>query len=276
MKARQYARMLEFEDEDSGLRIKRLWSFHDAARGRRFYADILEMPEEQRKRLIRQYARFVKQLRAVRKAMADYFAGQRFFDFYPGDPEEEDAERARSPPAGGAKRRLTARSLIVRSRATAGKLAPVDAPADGPPRLDRQPVASGAGPRPPAPATSGFSGSSNGHRTTSLPASTVKSSSPSNSRAVLHLHHMGGPAPARRRPAIARSIRRGSSRPSTATTTFGWSTCTIAVPRCGPACRATCQKITRAKQTAPRRLARVAIRLISIRSTPRSVRTAIA
>ena len=27
MKARQYARMLEFEDEESGLRIKRLWSF---------------------------------------------------------------------------------------------------------------------------------------------------------------------------------------------------------------------------------------------------------
>ena len=62
MKARQYARMLEFEDEDSGLRIKRLWSFHDQARGRRFYADILELPEEQRKRLIRQYARFVKQI----------------------------------------------------------------------------------------------------------------------------------------------------------------------------------------------------------------------
>jgi hypothetical protein len=94
MKARQFARLLEFEDEDSGLRIKRLWSFYDESRGRRFYADILEMPEEQRKRLIRQYARFVKQLRAVRKAMADYFAGQRFFDFYPGDPEDEgdDAE----------------------------------------------------------------------------------------------------------------------------------------------------------------------------------------
>jgi hypothetical protein len=92
MKARQFARMLEFEDEDSGQRIKRLWSFHDAARGRRFYADILELPDDQRKRLIRQYAKFVKQLRAVRKAMADYFAGQRFFDFYPGDPEEEDAD----------------------------------------------------------------------------------------------------------------------------------------------------------------------------------------
>ena len=32
MKARQYARMLEFEDEESGLRIKRLWSFHDPPR----------------------------------------------------------------------------------------------------------------------------------------------------------------------------------------------------------------------------------------------------
>jgi hypothetical protein len=92
MKGRQYARMLEYEDEESGQRIKRLWSFHDESRGRRFYADILEMPEEQRKRLLRQYARFVKQLRAVRKAMADYFAGQRFFDFYPGDPEEDEID----------------------------------------------------------------------------------------------------------------------------------------------------------------------------------------
>ena len=46
MKARQYARMLDFEDEESGLRIKRLWSFHDPRTGRRFYADILEMPED--------------------------------------------------------------------------------------------------------------------------------------------------------------------------------------------------------------------------------------
>jgi hypothetical protein len=99
MKARQYARMLEFEDEDSGLRIKRLWSFHDAVRGRRFYADILELPEDQRKRLIRQYARFLKQLRTVRKAMADYFAGQRFFDFYPGEPEEDEVDHDTSAPA---------------------------------------------------------------------------------------------------------------------------------------------------------------------------------
>jgi len=93
MKARQYARLLEFEDEDSGLRIKRLWSFHDQAKGRRFYADILELPDDQRKRLIRQYARFVKQLRTVRKAMADYFACQRFFDFYPGDPEDDEVDQ---------------------------------------------------------------------------------------------------------------------------------------------------------------------------------------
>jgi hypothetical protein len=99
MKARQYARMLEYEDENSGMRIKRLWSFRDQAQGRRFYADILEMPAEERKQLIRQYARFLKQMRAVRKAMADYFAGQRFFDFYSEQTEEEEAEIEFRPPA---------------------------------------------------------------------------------------------------------------------------------------------------------------------------------
>ena len=74
--------MLEYEDEDTGMRIKRLWSFRDRDTGSRFYADILEMPDADRKRLIRQYARFLSQMRSVRKAMADYFAGQRFFDFY--------------------------------------------------------------------------------------------------------------------------------------------------------------------------------------------------
>jgi hypothetical protein len=92
MKARQYARMLEFEDEESGLKIKRLWSLHDARQARRFYVDILEMPEEERNRLIQQYARFLKQLRRIRRAMADYFAGQKFFEFYPGDPELEEQE----------------------------------------------------------------------------------------------------------------------------------------------------------------------------------------
>jgi hypothetical protein len=93
MKARQYARMLDYEDEDTGLVIKRLWSFYDSVKGRRYYADILELPADQRRRMIRQYSRFLKQLRTVRKAMADYFAGQRFFDFYPGaDDEEEEVE----------------------------------------------------------------------------------------------------------------------------------------------------------------------------------------
>ena len=95
MKARQYARMLDFEDEESGQRIKRLWSFYSASHGRRFYADILELPEDQRRRLIRQYARFLKQLRTVRRAMSDYFAGQQFFDFYPGDEPSDDESEAR-------------------------------------------------------------------------------------------------------------------------------------------------------------------------------------
>ena len=103
MKARQYARMLEYEDEDSGMRIKRLWSFHDQALGRRFYADILELPANDRKRLIRQYTRFLKQIRSVRKAMADYFAGQRFFDFYTDEPEEEETEFELKPQADRAR-----------------------------------------------------------------------------------------------------------------------------------------------------------------------------
>ncbi len=94
MKARQYARMLDYEDEESGLRIKRLWSFHDPSLGRRFYADILQMPDDRRRRLVRQYAQFVEQLRSVRRAMADYFAGQQFFDFYVGDADEEVTSEA--------------------------------------------------------------------------------------------------------------------------------------------------------------------------------------
>jgi hypothetical protein len=99
MKARQYARLLEYEDENSGLKIKRLWSFYDRVQGKRFYADILALPEDRRKRLIRQYSRFLAQLRSVRKAMADYFAGQRFFDFYPGDDDEEEVEERVLTPA---------------------------------------------------------------------------------------------------------------------------------------------------------------------------------
>ena len=97
MKARQYARMLEYEDEDSGLRIKRLWSFHDPELGRRFYADILQMPDDRRRRLVKQYAQFLDQLRSVRRAMADYFAGQQFFDFYIGEEDDEDFELETRP-----------------------------------------------------------------------------------------------------------------------------------------------------------------------------------
>ena len=88
MKARQYARMLDYEDEESGLKIKRLWSFRDAATGRRYYADILQMPDDRRRQLVLQYAQFLDQLRSVRRAMADYFAGQQFFEFYVDEVQE--------------------------------------------------------------------------------------------------------------------------------------------------------------------------------------------
>jgi hypothetical protein len=98
MKARQYARMLEYEDQDTGMRIKRLWSFRDPSEGGRYYADILEMPEFDRKRLLRQYERFQRQMRSVRKAMADYFAGQRFFDFYTESPDADEDTAAKPLP----------------------------------------------------------------------------------------------------------------------------------------------------------------------------------
>ncbi len=98
MKARHYARLLEYDDEDTGMRVKRLWSFRDPTTGERYYVDILEMPEADRKRFLRQYARFQSQLRTVRKAMADYFAGQRFFDFYTEADEDDDADRRKPEP----------------------------------------------------------------------------------------------------------------------------------------------------------------------------------
>ena len=93
MKARQYARMLDYEDEESGLRIKRLWSFRDSATGRRYYADILQMPDDRRRQLVLQYAQFLDQLRSVRRAMADYFAGQQFFEFYVDEVQETGPNR---------------------------------------------------------------------------------------------------------------------------------------------------------------------------------------
>jgi hypothetical protein len=82
MKARQYARMLLYEDEDSGIRIKRLWSILDRENGRRSYADLLDMPADHRQRFIKEYAKLLEKQRAIRRAMADFFAGQQFFDFY--------------------------------------------------------------------------------------------------------------------------------------------------------------------------------------------------
>jgi hypothetical protein len=96
MKARQYARQLMFDDEDSGRRIKRLWSFRDRDTGERYYHDILELPPEKRRRLLLQYARFTEQLRTVRRAMSDYFAGQGFFEFYTDDESLEHVARTRS------------------------------------------------------------------------------------------------------------------------------------------------------------------------------------
>ena len=89
MKARQYARMLMFEDEESGRKIKRLWSIHDRETGRRAYSDIADLSPEKRKKLIQEYARFQDQLRSVRRAMSDYFAGQQFFDFYVDELEPQ-------------------------------------------------------------------------------------------------------------------------------------------------------------------------------------------
>ena len=98
MKARNYARLLDYQDPETGTRIKRLWSFYDARRGRRFYADILDMPDDERRKLVKQYARFLKQMRTVRKAMSDYFAGQHFFDFYTTEDAEDEEFVLEAPP----------------------------------------------------------------------------------------------------------------------------------------------------------------------------------
>ena len=92
MKARQYARCLEFDDPETNLKIKRLWSFYDAEKRERYYADILDLPEGERRDLVRQYALYIKQMRTVRRAMTDYFRGQQFFSFYPGEHGEGDED----------------------------------------------------------------------------------------------------------------------------------------------------------------------------------------
>jgi hypothetical protein len=92
MKARQFARQLTYEDEETGLKIKRLWSFRDPATKERYYNDILQLPEERRRRLVQEYSHFLEQLKSVRRAMADYFAGQEFFPFYVGAESEDQFE----------------------------------------------------------------------------------------------------------------------------------------------------------------------------------------
>ena len=91
MKARQYARLLMYDDEESGVRVKRLWSFRDKETGERSYHDIAQLTPERRKRLIEHYVHFAEQLRTMRKAMSDSLAGQGFFDFYAGPVEEQPA-----------------------------------------------------------------------------------------------------------------------------------------------------------------------------------------
>ena len=88
MKARQYARQLMYDDEESGLRIKRLWSVRDRESGERRYHDVLQLPAEKRRKLVQQYAHFAEQMRSVRRAMADSLAGQEFFMFYEARVEE--------------------------------------------------------------------------------------------------------------------------------------------------------------------------------------------
>lgn len=91
MKARYFARQLMYDDQETGLRIKRLWSFRDRETGERYYHDIAELSPERRRKLIRQYAHFSDQMRSVRRAMTDYFAGQGFFSFFTGDDGSESA-----------------------------------------------------------------------------------------------------------------------------------------------------------------------------------------
>jgi hypothetical protein len=101
MKARQFARQLMYDDEETGLRVKRLWSFRDRETHERYYHDIAQLSPERRRKLIDQYAKFAEQLRSVRRAMSDYFAGQGFFDFYTEGAEDEADEPTPARPTNG-------------------------------------------------------------------------------------------------------------------------------------------------------------------------------
>ncbi|HEV3164749.1 MAG TPA: hypothetical protein VGZ22_12035 [Isosphaeraceae bacterium] len=114
MKARQYARMLMYDDEETGLRIKQLWSCRDRDTGQHYYVDITSLPPERRRKLIQQYAKFLEQLRSVRRAMADYFAGQQFFDFYTGRLDMEAAQAMRKRERAAARQKPRARKAPAR------------------------------------------------------------------------------------------------------------------------------------------------------------------
>lgn len=105
MKARQLARQLIYEDEETGMRVKRLWSFRDRETRERYYHDIAQLSPERRRKLIRQYAKFSEQLRSVRRAMADYFAGQAFFEFYVEPEPDAEAVPSTAVPAPRTNRR---------------------------------------------------------------------------------------------------------------------------------------------------------------------------
>jgi hypothetical protein len=97
MKARQLARQLTYDDEATGIKVKRLWSFREGDKGERYYHDIAQLDPERREKLIEQYARFAEQLRTVRRAMSDYFAGQGFFEFYVEPSESAEPVEAIEP-----------------------------------------------------------------------------------------------------------------------------------------------------------------------------------
>jgi|GEM_PF-1214833 len=93
MLARRYARMVMYTDPETGLKVKRLWSFRDRLTGERYYQDLLKLPEERRRLFVQRYLRFLDQMKSVRQALADYFAGQEFFEFFVEGDESNGGAR---------------------------------------------------------------------------------------------------------------------------------------------------------------------------------------
>ncbi len=88
MKARQYARQLTFVDEESNRKVKRLFSRRESQHAERAYHDMLQCPKEQLAQYVQSYFQFIDQQRSLRRAMADCFAGQQFFEFFTDDDAE--------------------------------------------------------------------------------------------------------------------------------------------------------------------------------------------